>query len=174
MPNPTGEIVGVTPSAIAPGEPITLFITYNAFRPGIVAAWRTRIKGTLNGFHANNVNFHTYGKGDRISEPLYFNQPMPNHATKGTITLEEVAWWPAKDIALDSRSLTIHIPAEIIPITPKPPSKPGVTIPDIPFLPDMEGETLGIPNKYFLYAGIGCAIAALLYFFVFRKKGGKK
>ena len=186
---PTGEIVLVTPASIAPGELITLSVSYNAYWAGsFVFPWRTRLSGTLNGYKTENIDVHLRSKTQRVGEPLRFGATMPNHAIKGYITLQKITeisqYLPfGKVVTLDNYALTIHTPPEINPITPKIPPKAGIfpaipttlpKLPEIPGLPSPEGTTLGIKNKYLMYAGIGIAIAALLYFLVFRKKGRKK
>jgi len=185
---PTGKIVQISPATLGPGLPIQLQVDYNAYypTPTAVAGWRTRLIGQLDGFRALNVDFHVGGVGNRIDEVVNFNGKMPNHAISGFLQLEKLPEliygflpFPVGSVEiLDNLSFTIHTPREEIPYTPFPP-EPSITIPTLPSLPSLpeipglpspEGTTLGIKNKYLMYAGIVCAIAVLLYFLVFRKK----
>lgn len=184
-----GEIAQVTPSSIAYSYPIAVTITYNCRFEGIkVVPWFTRLSIKVDGLTAQAEQIHI---GESVKGAMVTLRPgtMPNRAVSGSIVLEAglkpVGIWKyiwmipfqaTELIPVASRRITIHLPKEIIPVTPTEPTEPGLFpgIPTFPAIPGLEEKTLGIPNKYFLYAGIGCAIAALLYFFVFRRKGRKR
>ena len=117
--SPTGEIVQVTPSSIAPGEPVTLYIAYNAYWPGsLIFPWRTRLSGKLDGFTGENVDVHLRTNTKRTAEPLFFSGAMPNRPITGWIRLEKITeisqYLPfGKVVTLDTRSITINLPQHL-------------------------------------------------------------
>lgn len=189
----TGEIVNVMPSSIAPGQPVSLSIDYNAFHPGIVWTWMTRVKVVLDGMSAENTDYHAGSSGSRIGSPLNFNKPMPNRPISGTITLEYLpviapTMFTKQPIILDTRKVKILLPEQITPVTPSVPQEARtVSKLDETPIPDTLGraisETLGISgepvtipgtetkvSRTFFYVGIAIAATALIYIF-FIKKG---
>jgi len=197
----TGEITKIEPAAIAPGAPVQLRVTYNAFRAGTVFVWHTMLVGmTDTSVKATNTNTHTFGKGNRIDEPLNFPMVMPKRAINITVSLygETTIYGPfgipipgSAPVLLDSKTITINLPTQMTPVFQLPPEEttlpPGAAKTSpwslfTSFFPSTgEGEeaggvkpvgtTAGIDNRLLIIGGI--AIAATVGIVLWQARGRK-
>lgn len=134
----TGEITYVQPAVIPPGQPLDIFVSFDAFNPG-GRFWATRITAVISDGKSNSdKQSHPGEKGHRESEELSLGT-MPNSTVKGTILLEAVSgFFELSWETLDYKSFTISPAISEVVIAPKPE-------PSIPYTPPY--ATLPVEDK---------------------------
>ena len=144
----TGEIIQVEPLAIAPGEPLELYVTFNAQRlEPAEGRWEIRIIVSLNGRFARKVIYTTENEVVTEALPLHFREVMPDYPISGHASLKaRQARIPRPPWqALDSKRITIQPVEEFLGIAPGPiPLLPAVEVPPIAELPPRTELLVGL------------------------------
>jgi len=124
---PTGEIIQVMPASLAPGQPIILNVTFRTREDSLLNFNDSYLEGTLGRFTAVAHYTSVTGNLERNSTPLIFNGVMPNSTLSGSLVLKvriKDSLITYKIYTVDSKSITIGLPATLDPVTPAYPETP--------------------------------------------------
>lgn len=121
----SGEITLYQPAVIPAGQPLDIFVSFNAYNEGGIA-WNTRITASAGTMADSDTQNHPLEKGHRDAEKLSLGV-MPNRVVTGTIKLEARPYSPYGWIGiagwdtLDYKSFTISPAVKEAVIAPKLP-----------------------------------------------------
>lgn len=145
----TGEITLYQPAAIPAGQPLNIFISFDAYNEG-GKFWNTRITAQTDGRSDTDLQYHPLEKGRREAEKLMLGT-MPNSTIHGTILLEGRGYtWMGGLLTgwdtLDYKSFTVSPAVTEAVIAPKLPDpyKPIISLPDFT-VPDFTTPTFEEP-----------------------------
>lgn len=85
----SGLITSVYPSQIAPGQPLDLYVDFNAYNDSLyyqLRGWETKVTATLNGYAGSDIQFHYGRDGSRTGQSLQLGT-MPSDDLSGEVTL---------------------------------------------------------------------------------------
>ena len=173
----TGEITLYQPASIPPGQPLDIFVSFDAYNEGGIN-WTTRLTAQTNGRTDSDNQNHPLNKGRREAEELNLGT-MPNSTISGTIKLEGRPYgWMGGVLGgwdtLDYKSFTVSPRVTETVIAPNLPSSykplvdsPNFTVPDFATPTFEEPFETVTPEKKNTYLYIGLAAVAVVGLVVF-------
>jgi len=86
----TGVITDVHPSVIEYGQPLDIYVSFNAYNDDLfyqIRGWETKVSVTLDSLRDSDVQFHYGRDGSRTDQSLHLGT-MPNSNLTGLVILE--------------------------------------------------------------------------------------